>query len=115
MDHRSLAAQREEALQKGDPQKAAELDRAPQVKLGWKVVQMERRQVLSDRGDQLRAVKAANIQRQTVVLDIGQSADANYLEANRLWPGAIINHLVAAGHRLSAHASNPNRAWLRNT
>ena len=72
VDHRSLAAQREEAIEKGDQQKAAELDRAPQVKLGWKVVQMERRGDFSDRGDQLRAVKAENAQRQAVVLDIGQ-------------------------------------------
>jgi len=72
VDHRSLAAQREEAIEKGDQQKAAELDRAPQVKLGWKVVQMERRGDFSDRGEQLRAVKAENVQRQAVVLDIGQ-------------------------------------------
>ena len=73
VDHRSLAAQREEAIQKGQVEKAAELDRAPQVKLGWKVVQMERRGgVASDRGDQLRQVQADNVQRQAVVLDIGQ-------------------------------------------
>ena len=47
VDHRSLAAQREEAIQKGQAEKAAELDREPQVKLGWKVVQMERRGVSS--------------------------------------------------------------------
>ena len=50
----------------GDPQgpaeKAAELDREPQVKLGWKVVQMERRGVSSDRGNQLRQVRADNAQ-----------------------------------------------------
>ena len=46
VDHRSLAAQREEAIQKGQVEKAAELDREPQVKLGWKVVQMERRGAL---------------------------------------------------------------------
>ena len=51
------------------------LDRAPQVKLGWKVVQMERRGVPSDRGNQLREVKAENTQRQAVVLDIGQLRD----------------------------------------
>jgi len=72
VDHRSLAAQREEAIQKGDPQKVAELDRAPQVKLGWKVVQMMRRGEASDRGDQLRQVQADNAQRKAVVVDIGQ-------------------------------------------
>jgi hypothetical protein len=72
VDHRSLAAQWEEALQKGDQAKAAELDRAPQVKLGWKVVQMERRGEASDRGVQLRQVKAENAARKAVVLDIRQ-------------------------------------------
>ena len=72
MDHRSLAAQREEAIQKGQVEKAAELDREPQVKLGWKVVQMERRGAASDRGNQLRQVQADNTQRQAAVLDIGQ-------------------------------------------
>jgi hypothetical protein len=43
VDHRSLAAQREEAIQQGQVEKAAELDRAPQAKLGWKVIQMVRR------------------------------------------------------------------------
>lgn len=44
----------------------AELDREPQVKLGWKVVQMERR------GGQLRQVQADNVQRKAAVVDIGQ-------------------------------------------
>jgi hypothetical protein len=75
VDHRSLATQREEALQKGDERKAAELDRAPQVKLGWKVVQMERRGATSDRGNQLRDVQAKNRTRQAVVFDIAQLRD----------------------------------------
>jgi hypothetical protein len=72
VDHRSLAAQRQEALQRGDQQKAAELDRVPQVKLGSKVVQMERRGVPSDRGNQLREVQEENRQRQALVLEIGE-------------------------------------------
>ena len=64
VDHRSLAAQQEEAIQRGQAEKAAELDRAPQVKLRWKVVQMERRGVSSDRGNQLRQVQADNTQRE---------------------------------------------------
>jgi len=72
VDHRSLAAQRAEALEKGDQAKAAELDRAPQVKLGWKVVQMERRGESSDRGAQLRQAQAENAERKAAVLDIGQ-------------------------------------------
>jgi hypothetical protein len=72
VDHRSLAAQREEAIQNGQAEKAAELDREPQIKLGWKVVQMERRGVSSDRGNQLRQVGADNVQRKAAVVDIGQ-------------------------------------------
>jgi hypothetical protein len=72
VDHRSLAAQQEEAIQRGQAEKAAELDRAPQVKLRWKVVQMERRGVSSDRGNQLRQVQADNTQRKAAVIDIGQ-------------------------------------------
>ena len=72
VDHRSLAMQRQEAIQKGEVEKAAELDREPQVKLGWKVVQMERRGVSSDRGNQLRQVRADNAQRKAEVVDIGQ-------------------------------------------
>jgi hypothetical protein len=72
VDHRSLAAQREEAIHKGEAEKAAELDREPQVKLGWKVVQMERRGEASDRGSQLRQVQADNVQRKAAVVDIGQ-------------------------------------------
>lgn len=72
VDHRSLAVQREEAIQKGESEKVAELDRAPQVKLGWRVIQMERRGVASDRGNQLRQVQAENVQRKAAVIDIGQ-------------------------------------------
>ena len=72
VDHRSLAVQRQEAIHKGKVEKAAELDREPQVKLGWKVVQMERRGVSSDRGNQLRQVRADNAQRKAEVVDIGQ-------------------------------------------
>jgi len=45
------------------------------VKLGWKVVQMERRGVSSDRGNQLRQVKTDNVQRKAAILDIGQLRD----------------------------------------
>jgi hypothetical protein len=72
VDHRSLAAQREEAIQKGHSEKASELDREPQVKLGWKVVQMVRRALFSDRANQLRQVQADNTRRQAAVVDIGQ-------------------------------------------
>lgn len=45
VDHRSLEAQREEALGQGDALKAEELDRDPEVKLGPAANAMERREV----------------------------------------------------------------------
>jgi hypothetical protein len=44
VDHRSLKAQREEALSQGDTLKAEELDRDPEVKLGPAANAMERRE-----------------------------------------------------------------------
>lgn len=44
VDHRSLEAQREEALNQGDALKAEELDRDPEVKLGPAANAMERRE-----------------------------------------------------------------------
>lgn len=45
VDHRSLEAQREEAVEQGDPLKAEELDRDPEVKLGPAANAMERREM----------------------------------------------------------------------
>ena len=75
VDHRSIAVQREEAIQNKQQAKVIALDRAPQVKLGWKVIQMERRGASSDRGNQLREVKSENTQRQAAVIEIGQLRD----------------------------------------
>lgn len=68
IDHRSLAAQQEEALMAGDIIRAAVLDRMPEIKMGWKATAMERRRrepVPSERGDQLRAIKQENGLRKT--------------------------------------------------
>jgi hypothetical protein len=72
VDHRSLADQREEAERNNEPERAAELDREPQIKLGWKVVQMERRGEPSDRADQFHSGRADNNERRGVVIDIGE-------------------------------------------
>lgn len=72
VDHRSLATQYAEAAERNEPEKAAELDREPQVKLGWKVVQMERRGESSDRGDQLREVHSGNGERRASVISIDE-------------------------------------------
>ena len=51
IDHRTLAAQRADALQRGDTEAARELDREPQVHLGA-AGHMEEREVKTDRGDE---------------------------------------------------------------
>jgi len=72
VDHRSLADQRDEATRNGLSEKAAELDREPQIKLGWKVVQMERRGEPSDRAAQFHKGETDNEERQGTVVDISQ-------------------------------------------
>lgn len=64
VDHRSLAAQREAALERGDERAAQELDRSPEPKVGPTATAMERRGILTDRGDQRRDVLAQNAERQ---------------------------------------------------
>ena len=71
VDHRSLEAQREAALARGDERTAETLDRAPEVKLGPTVSSIERReeraaeregreyQPLTERGAQVHEVRAA--------------------------------------------------------
>ena len=116
VDHRSRAAQRQEALQTGDQQKAAELDRAPQVKLGSKAVQMERRGVPSDRGNQLREVQEENRQRQALVLEIAQlrgrvtaAAPASHQEAPPPYHSPA-GHYLAANSPASRYSSAAARS-----
>ncbi len=72
LDHRSLADQRSEAVRNNEPERAAKLDRDPQIKLGWKVVQMERRGESSDRADQFHKGKEDNDERRGTVIDIDE-------------------------------------------
>jgi hypothetical protein len=67
IDHRSLAAQKEEPLMAGDIIRSAKLDRAPQTKLGWKASAMERRGVETERGQQFREVKRGNGERRDLL------------------------------------------------
>src|SRR5450830_516705 len=76
VDHRTLEAQRAEALDRAaDParapierataeRQAQDLDREPQPKLGAATVAMERQGIQTDRGDQWRDVQARNAERQ---------------------------------------------------
>ena len=85
VDHRSLVVQRDKAVRNDQPEKAAELDREPQIKLGWKVVQMVRRGEPSDRADQFHKGKADNGERRAAVVDISEFRDqlAHREEAGR--------------------------------
>jgi hypothetical protein len=62
VDHRSLAAQRSAAIEQGEPERAAVLERMPTVHMGPKVVKMEQRGIRTDRGDENRAVRHYNSQ-----------------------------------------------------
>lgn len=73
IDHRSLAAQREDALQRGDEERAAELDREPTKHLGVAATAMERKGQWTDLGDINRriaeAAEAGRLQRESQKLD----------------------------------------------
>ncbi len=66
IDHRTLEAQRAEALERGDQARADELDREPEPKLGPVASDLENRGQRSDRGDVWRAVRTANDNRRTL-------------------------------------------------
>lgn len=89
VDHRSLEAQRGEALEiandnaRGEPERqdarsrAEALDREPQPKLGVSAAAMERRGIETDRGDLVRQATERNAERMTLreqVREIGSRA-----------------------------------------
>ena len=84
VDHRSLQAQREEALERGDALGAERLDRAPEVKLGPVVSAIERREEraaeregreyvpLTERGAQVHEARAAR----SLLAELGRVREA---------------------------------------
>jgi hypothetical protein len=62
IDHRSLGVQRAAAIERGDTEQAIKLDRVPTIHLGPNVVQMERRGVVTERGDHGRETAKHNAQ-----------------------------------------------------
>jgi hypothetical protein len=60
IDHRTLAAQEEAALDRGDVQAAAELHREPLPRLTRNVMQIERRGFQTEAGDRRREVEHSN-------------------------------------------------------
>ena len=59
-----MASPREAAIERGDERAAQDLDRSPEPKVGPTATAMERRGILTDRGDQRRDVLAQNAERQ---------------------------------------------------
>lgn len=64
IDHRSLAAQREAALERGDTTLAEQLDREPQTKIGVAARQMDKRGKDSDRVQEQQERDERNAERQ---------------------------------------------------
>lgn len=62
IDHRTLEAQRADAIERGDTEQAAKLERVPTVHLGPNVVQMEKRGIQTERGDKGRDIAERNAQ-----------------------------------------------------
>src|SRR5689334_1418954 len=83
VDHRTLEAQHREAVATGDFDRAAELDREPEPKVGWEAWQLERKGVETERGDLLRAVVERNEERGAVYERVGAAGGgerARFLE-----------------------------------
>jgi hypothetical protein len=60
IDHRTLAAQEQAALERGDEQAAAELNREPLPRLTRNVMQIERRGFQTEAGDRRREIEQSN-------------------------------------------------------
>jgi hypothetical protein len=67
VDHRTLEAQREAAKERGDERAADDLDREPLPRMDMASTALERRGVSTRSGDEVRAVKARNAERKTLL------------------------------------------------
>lgn len=111
VDHRTLEAQREEALQRGDWDRAAALDREPEPKLGPGTLQLERQGVVTERGEAWREAQDRNDLRRDayeLVDSFGPQARAPFLEL-RAQLGDAIDAFMAWTKEAYAHA----REWLQ--
>lgn len=84
VNHRSLAAQRDDALARGDLATLARVDREPVPKLGRAAAQMEREGHASRRGEMLRQVEARNRARRSFydrMELLGEQARARFMQA----------------------------------
>lgn len=119
VDHRTLEAQRRDALAKGDWDRAAALDREPEPKLGRAAAALERQGQRTERGDLLREVHARNELRRdayALVAELGDHAKAAFLAlrertgdaltAFTQWSRERANQLLDAGRDLLARLRN---------
>jgi hypothetical protein len=67
VDHRTLKAQHEAAKERGDEWVADDLDRKPLPRMHMASIALERRGVSTKSGDKVRAVKAHNAERKTLL------------------------------------------------
>lgn len=110
IDHRTLAAQREEALDRGDVERAAELDREPQIHLGKAATHMEARTVETERGTRLVEADERNRARRRVRQ---QSRLLEQLRQQLRQLGAWARRLQALERRLHAAAVRWRPGWDR--
>jgi len=111
VDHRSLEAQRQEALARGDWQRAAALDREPEPKLGPGTLQLERQGEVTERGEIWRAAQDRNALRREVyelVDGFGAKARGPFLELRERLGGALDAFLAWSGY-----AYQQARDWLQ--
>ena len=132
VDHRTLEAQRLEAVAAGDFDRAAELDREPEPKVGFRAWALEREGVATERGDMLRSVQERNAERRAIyaeVAEAGERAKALFLEARQragdafeafeLWARTAYVKVrewvmdVADGLHGLAHGGRPDEPALR--
>jgi hypothetical protein len=115
VDHRTLEAQRQEALAAGDWDQAAALDREPEPKLGRAAAALERQGHRTERGDLLREVHARNTLHRdayALVAELGDHAKGAFLAlrertgdaltAFTQWSRERANQLLDAGRDLLA-------------
>lgn len=110
VDHRTLEAQRRDAVGQGDWQRAAALDREPEPKLGYAAAALERQGIATERGDLWRGVHERNAERRVIydlVAGFGERAQDAFLSI-RERAGDAIAAFDGWVREATAHA----RDWL---
>jgi chromosome segregation ATPase len=127
---RSLERQKEAAEKAGDRRKVIEFSRVPQSKLGWRAAAMERRGIKTNRGDQIRQVRAENQERKAALIEIDAARQAAHERTDRLTglfqqaekelrerivgkPTKRVVQQVVANWRRQAEQQPPNRVTVR--